>query len=198
MSYRLTQADVPAREEAARLRPALERAMLEARRLRRLALGPNMTFLFENRLSCLWQVREMVRVEQIVDPAAIQHELDTYNALLPGPDEISATLLIEVQDPAERAVLVRRLVGLHETLRLELGGLAFPLRFDEEQYNSERVSAVQFLRMPLGAEGRRRLLDMGVEARIVCDHPAYSHAASLPRTLRAALMDDLDEVGASQ
>jgi lipoprotein-releasing system permease protein len=64
-------------------RPRYERQVIDDKRLRRVAIGPNMTLLFENRLACWWQVQEMVRVEGMTDPAAIQHELDTYNAILP-------------------------------------------------------------------------------------------------------------------
>jgi hypothetical protein len=38
----------------------------------------------------------MIRAEHIVDPVKVQEELDVYNALLPDPDELSATLLIEI------------------------------------------------------------------------------------------------------
>lgn len=193
MSYALTLADVPPPAEAARQRPALERQVLDARRNRRLALGPNMTLLFESRLMMLWQVREMVRVEHISEPAAIQHELDTYNALLPGPRELSATLLVEFPEPAERDRALRRLVGLHQHLHLQLGDAALPVRFDEEQFSAERISSVQFVRVPLSAEARAALLDPGARAELVCDHPAYAHRASLPLVLRAALMEDLLE-----
>lgn len=193
---RLTLADVPDRATAAAGRPALEREVIAAKRLRRLDVGPHMTLLFENRLTCLWQVLEMVRVEQITDPTAIQHELDTYNALLPGPSELSATLLIGVQDPDERARLLAQLVGLHEHLSLTLGDQPpIAVRFDDEQYNTERISSVQFLRVPLPPAARRALGELSLPARLRCTHPAYTLDVPLPLTLRAVLLEDLAAAG---
>ena len=187
----LTLADVPSPAEAARRRPALEQALLQDRRDRRLALGPHMTLLFESRLSVLWQVLEMCRVEHISRPEAIQHELDTYNALLPDPETLSATLLIEYADPAERDPALRALVGLHEVMSLVLGGRRVPLRFDADQYNADRVSSVQFVRVPLDAAAKADLANLSVPALALCEHPAYPARVALPLGLRAALVQDL-------
>lgn len=187
----LTLADIPSPEEAARRRPALERQLLANRRDHRLALGPHMTLLFENRLSMLWQVLEMCRVEHITRPEAIQHELDTYNALIPGSDALRATLLIEHQEPAERDRALRALVGLHEAMHLVLGGRRLPLAFDAEQFNAERVSSVQFVRVPLDAAAKADLANLAVPALARCEHPAYTAEAPLPLSLRAALVQDL-------
>ena len=168
--------------------------MIDAKRLRRVPLGPHITLLFENRLTCWWQVQEMVRVEQLSDPAAIQHELDTYNPLLPGPSELSATLLVEIADPGERATWVGRLVGLHEHLWLDIDGLArSAATFDREQFGEERISTVQFVRFPLAPAQRAAFADLGRPARIQSDHPAYPATATLPPTVRAALIEDMEE-----
>ena len=54
-----------------------------------------MTLLFENAQTVWYQVQEMLRSERITSEAGIAHELDTYNELLPGPNELAATMLIE-------------------------------------------------------------------------------------------------------
>lgn len=173
-------------------RRRLEAGVLQAKGVRRLALGTNMTLLFENHATCLWQVQEMCRVEGITAPAAIQHELDTYNALLPGPAELSATLLIAVDDPAARSAFLHQLVGLHHAVALQLDGEPpAPARFDGEQFNAVRVSAVQFLRIALTASQIVALRDLGRSATLACTHPAYAVASPLPLTLRAALAEDL-------
>ncbi len=188
----LTLADVRSSADFAESRRRLEAEILQVKGIRRFALGPKMTLLFENRATCLWQVQEMCRVEGITAAGAIQHELDTYNALLPGPAELSATLLIEVDDPVERADLMGRLVGLHQAVALHLADEPpAPARFDGEQFNAARVSAVQFLRIALTASQIVTLRDLGRPATLVCTHPAYAVACPLPLTLRAALAEDL-------
>jgi len=46
---------------------------------RRVALGPNATCVFENRDTALMQIQEMLRTERITRPAAIDHEIETYD-----------------------------------------------------------------------------------------------------------------------
>jgi hypothetical protein len=67
---------------------------------RRLPVGPRVTFVFENHDTVLFQIQEMMRAERIVNDDAVQHEIDTYNQLLPEESELAATMLIELPDPA--------------------------------------------------------------------------------------------------
>ncbi|GDX80674.1 fructose-bisphosphate aldolase [Deltaproteobacteria bacterium] len=189
---KLLASELLSNEEFVLQRRRLEADVVAAKNVRRLAVGPNMTLLFENRATCLWQVQEMCRVEWITAPAAVQHELDTYSALLPGPRELSATLMIEYDEPNERSTMLRRLRGLHDAFFLEFPGLPdAPARFDGEQFNEERVSSVQFTRFALTSAQIGALRDLGLPAALVVRHPAYTVNVPLPRTLRAALVDDL-------
>ncbi len=83
-------------------------------------LGPLMTLVFENRDTVRFQIQEMLRVERIVQPDKVQHEIDTYNALLPGPGEVAATLFIEITDPARVQSVLDGFVGLDEPGRLQM------------------------------------------------------------------------------
>ncbi len=176
-------------------RDAHLRRILAIQEVRRVPLGPAMTVVFENRDTVWWQVQEMIRVERITDPAAVQHELDTYNALLPGPDELSATLLIAYEEP-ERSVMLRKLVGLDRHLALHLpGDRVVPAVFDKGQFDEERLSSVQFIRFPLGPEGREALADLRHPGVLRCTHPAYQAETVLPPSVRGALVEDLLAAG---
>ena len=97
-------------------RDSIRSAALAAKRARRILLGEHFSFLFENRETIRYQILEMVRVEQIVKEADIQHEIDTYNELVGSGGTLFATLLIGIDDEAERAVKLREWVGLLEHL----------------------------------------------------------------------------------
>ena len=196
----VTAADLLSNAEFVRARPRLEREAIANASARRVRLGDHLTFLFENAASVRWQVQEMCRVENIVAADAVQHELDTYNALLPslspgGSAELSATLLIEYTDEAERAIALRQLVGLHEHLHIEVDGPngieRTAARFDGEQFNDQRVSAVQFVRFPLSPTGLRGLADLSRPASLVCTHPAHPAVVQLAPGVRGALIEDL-------
>ncbi len=158
-------------------RQDLRPRMMALKERRRITVGGHFTFLFENRETVRYQVQEMMRIERMVAPQAIAYELLTYNELIPLAGELSATLLIEFDDPAERKFRLRDLLGLEDHIWIEVEGEPPSCaRFDTRQIATDRISAVQYLKFPLTPEQRSRWHN-GV--RIVIDHPAYPAAHSL-------------------
>lgn len=192
---KLTLNDVKNLHEYELIRDDWRRDVIAEKARRRVFVGPAMSLVFENRLTVLNQVQEMCRVERIVKPEAVQAEIDVYNELLPGPGEVSATLLVEITEETRIRPELDRLVGLTtgEKLFLEIGGHRFPARFLEGQYREDRVAAVQFVRFPLGDDPglRTALQNGGVEAAVVVDHPNYQARAPLSLETKRELARDL-------
>jgi hypothetical protein len=190
----IVAADIVSNASFKEQRPRLERQVIHDKEARRLAVGPNITLLFENRVTLIWQIQEMCRVEQIDRPEAVGHEIETYNGLLPRRDELSATMLLEYDEPVARAKMLAALRGLQNHMRLEIEGQE-PVSgaFDAEQYNADRISSVQFVRFALLAGQVDALCDLRVPAAIVVDHPAYLARAPLTGAARGALVQDLLE-----
>jgi hypothetical protein len=154
-------------------RGAIREGVMETKRVRRIHVGAYLTFLFENVETMRYQIQEMMRVERMVRESDIQHELDTYNEVLGGPGELGCTLLIEIDDPAERDVKLTRWLSLPEHLYLRLeSGEKVPATFDRRQVGSDRVSAVQYLkfdvsgRPPVGIGCSLDDPDVGVEVML--------------------------------
>jgi hypothetical protein len=138
---------------------------------RRVRVGNHLTFLFENRDTVRYQIQEMMRIERIVEPADIRHELDTYDELIPGPQELSASLLIEYDSEGERKVRLRELLGLEDHIWLAVGDTPpVKARFDTRQISADRISAVQYIKFRLTLEQIARWRQ---GARLLVDHPTY-------------------------
>ena len=180
-----------------RVREDMRARVIELKKARRVALGDNLTVLFENRQTVLFQIQEMIRTERIVDEAKIQDEIDAYEVLLPAPGELSATLFIEIPDiarmtTAQMREAVNRFQGLdRDSIWLRLGGLAVPARFESGHTKEEKMAAVHYLRFAVPAEGRAALADAASPARLTAEHPRYRAEAALPPALRAELARDL-------
>jgi hypothetical protein len=177
------------REAYESIRPAYRDAIIALKRRRRVAVGDRVSVVFENRETLRFQVLEMARVERIDDPAALQHELDVYNELVPGDGELSATLFVELPDLARIKAELDRLVGIDEHVLLEVGARAIRASFDPRQREEDRISAVQYIRFRLDAAAVAAFASEPVHLRI--DHPAYAHAAALSPETRASLLADL-------
>lgn len=188
----LTIQDILPIAEFTAQRRQIQGKLKQVRAPRRVALGPNFMFFFENRATLQWQIQEMCRVETITDDVGVQHELDTYNALLPTADSLSATLLLAWDEVEVRDAALRDLVDLPGKLALTFDGLPdAPAVFDEMQFNTERLSSVQFLRFPLSDAQRDALARLDTEVAIAVSHPAATFRAVLSGATRGALLDDL-------
>ena len=166
-----------------RMRDDVRREVIAAKAPRRVHVGEHVTLLFENRRTVWYQVQEMLRTERITAAAGIAHEIETYNELLGGPGELGATLLIEIDDPAVRAMKLREWLDLpqHVYARLEDGTRVRPT-FDPRQVGTERVSSVQYLKFAVG--GR-------VPVALGIDLPAIAAETALTPEQRRALEADL-------
>ncbi len=179
-----------------RERPTFRRRIIELKKRRRVSAGPTITLVFENRETVLSQVQEMIRAERIVEDGAIQHELDTYNALLPGVHELAATMLIELQDSGRIKEQILQFHGINngEAIYLEIDGSRSPGIFETGQSDAQRISAVQFVRFRLSPAEEASFLGSTDQVWLVVDHPNYRHRAQITGEVRDQLRHDLQTV----
>lgn len=170
-------------------RESFRREVIDVKRRRRVALGPLMTLLFENRKTVLFQIQEMLRIERIVRPEKVQEEIDVYRDLLPGEGDLSATLFIEVTRAEEVQPTLDRFIGLDEPGRLVLriGDRVVPARFAPGQSREDRISAVHYIRFSVGGP---EALSAG-PVRLEVDHGGYHATAELPAETVEELRGDL-------
>ncbi len=187
---KLTRADIWPNPVYERTRDEFRATLVKAKAPRRVEIGDSVTLIFENRDTVKFQIQEMLRVEGITSPEGVQAEIDVYNGLVSGDGELSATLMIDVTEEARIPVMLNRLVGIEETLWLCFEGREVRARFEEGRSDGARVSAVQFVRFPLGPADREAF-ERAREATLELRHPAYRASARLgPETL-ASLRQDL-------
>jgi hypothetical protein len=180
-------------EAYARERNAFRTRVMAHKKDRTVALGQNVTLLFEDELTIRYQVQEMLRIERIFEEDGIQHELDAYNPLVPDGSNWKATMLIEYPDAEERRVMLAKLKGIERSVWVQVEGAPRVQAIadeDLERENEEKTSSVHFLRFELDPVSRARLqggaaLMMGIE------HPQYQHSVKVAAPSVAALLKDL-------
>jgi hypothetical protein len=191
---KLTADDLMSLERYARERPAFRARVLEHKRDRKLAVGANVTWSFEDRLTMQYQVQEMLRAERIFEPEGIHEELEAYNPLIPDGSNWKATLLIEFPDVAERQRELARLIGLEDRCWVQVHGHGRVYAIadeDLERENAEKTSSVHFLRFEL-TPAMVAALKSGATLGAGVDHDHYRHSIDpVPEPVRAALLHDL-------
>jgi hypothetical protein len=189
---KLTRADIRGPKLYGPIRDDLRKRVIAIKRVRRVSVGPQITIVFENRATMIFQIEEMARAESIVEPDKIQEEIDIYNAILPDQGQLGATLLIEITDENEIARTLEKLVGLQEHVWLIVGGERLKGDFDPEQFRSDKLAAVQYLKFTLSAVAQKALVTAGTAVALSIDHPNYRHEARLDEEARASLAEDLE------
>jgi len=189
---RITEADILPPEEFAARRAELRRRLLVAKKNRRVEVGPFAAFYFEN-FDTMWlQVHEMLHIEKGGEEQ-IQGELDAYNPLIPQGRELIATLMLEIDDPAQRAATLLKLAAIEDSVAMDVDGLplsAAPTEYEDRTTPDGKTSSVHWVRFVFSPEEIARFRSGKGRVALEINHPNYTHIAVLSAEVRAELARD--------
>ncbi len=191
----LTQQDIIPIAEYERQRDAFRQRIIDLKQRRRISVGDHVTLIFENRDTMQFQVQEMLRAERISDPAKVQDELDVYNALLPQPGELSATLMIEITDSNWIQYWLDLFMGLDKgrTVALRAGLETVYAEFEGGHSHETKISAVHFVRLRPTETMAQAIGDPSLRVSLTVDHASYRHEVEVPWAMREEWLADLGE-----
>jgi hypothetical protein len=189
---KLSASELMSLEQYARERPSFRARVLGHKAERKLAVGPNATWLFEDRLTVQYQVQEMLRAERIFEPEGIAEELAAYNPLIPDGRNWKVTLLLEFES-TERPQALARLKGVEDRCWVQVAGEARVFAIADEDLdreNEQKTSAVHFLRFELETPMIASLRS-GAALAVGIDHEHYRHEVAVPPAVQRSLTADL-------
>jgi hypothetical protein len=167
--------------------------IIQVKARRRVTVGKSVAFLFENRETLLYQIQEMIRVEHITEPDKIQDELDTYNALLPQPGELSATMFIQITDQEKLIEQLDMFMGIDQddVAVFRFGSKQISGTFESGHSKEDKISAVHFVRFQVPNRAVAILQDPQYATTLNINHPNYQAETALSQANREALLGDL-------
>ncbi len=191
---RIEPADIMPIADYTRRRKELRQARIATKKLRRLQVGPYATVLFENYASMLAQVQEMLYIEKGGDEQLVE-EMAAYNPMIPQGSELTATMLLEIEDADQRARVLATLGRIEDHIAFRIGDDRVTGVADEdlERTNAAgKTSAVHFFHFPFTAEQIAAFRDPAVQVMFEISHPNYGHLAIINDVMRAELANDFD------
>ena len=194
MTQTIQRADLMSLEQYAEQRPAFREQVLAHKKHRQVALGPNATLYFEDRLTLLYQIQEMLRIEKVFEADGINEELDAYNPMLPDGCNFKATFMIEYADAVVRAAQLEKMIRIEDLVWMQVGDhdkIWSIADEDLDRSNDTKTSAVHFLRFELG-ETLAAELKAGADWRIGVQHAIYTYDLAIEGATRESLLNDLD------
>jgi hypothetical protein len=194
---KLTLDDIDDLRAYERARADFRTDVIALKKRRRIAVGPIVTFLFENRETIRFQIQEMARAEKIFTDDGIQTELDIYNPLIPEPGHLAATMFIELTSDELLREWLPKLVGIESRVAFLLGDgpdateVRCTVDPDHEKTltRDEVTACVHYVHFELTADEVEQFGRGPV--RLVVDHPNYAHEAVLDEVNVAELGADL-------
>jgi hypothetical protein len=194
---KLTLADIADARAYERERESFRKQVIGLKQLRRVHIGTVLSLTFENAVTMRFQIQEMARVEKMYTDEAIQHEIDTYNALVPDLGFLQATLFIECTTDAQMKEWFPKLVGIERSIEVVIGtgpdAIVVP-SIPEAEHDSHLTreaitSAVHYVGFNVGTHNLDRFLAGPVAVRVT--HPAYLDSVELLGTTVASLAGDV-------
>jgi hypothetical protein len=188
----ITPTDIMPMAEYGRIRHAHRKKLVEAKRHRRINIGPYVTLYFENYDTMWAQVHEMLYIERGGE-AQLAGELEAYNPLIPQGDELIATMMIEIEDERVRRHTLATLGHIEEMVSLRFAGqkvTAKPADDLERTTEEGKTSSVHFLHFGFDAAQKAAFKKPDTEVIAGIAHPKYGHMAVLPDEMRASLAAD--------
>jgi hypothetical protein len=194
LMQKLTRNDLYGLEKYADIRRQFRAQVMAHKKNRQVAIGPNATLYFEDRLTMQYQVQEMLRIERIFEAQGIDDELASYNPLIPDGSNWKATFMVEFPDAEKRRAALMRLKGIENRVWVRVAGFEL-LRAhadeDLEREDQEKTSAVHFLRFELTSD-MVKAVKQGAPIAMGIDHLAYTHQVDpVPQAVRDSLAQDL-------
>jgi hypothetical protein len=173
-----------------KVRQEFRQDIIEKKKNRRVAVGDEVSMVFENRDTVIFQIQEMLRAEKIGDLDKIREEIAVYNELIPDAGELSATMFLEIEDQSHLREDLLKFLGIDEAVSLRIGSHVVPARFEEGRSKEDKISAVQYMRFPFDSTAQTAFVG-GEKSELVIDHPNYRVNVALSPQVQKSLAEDL-------
>src|SRR5262249_12517050 len=135
-----------------------------------------------------------LRISRLSEPARVQQELDVYNWLLPGRNQLKAALLIDLAPSsplAEGLAIWSDLRG--EELVFDLGDQRLPARLVTCRPEDRAIGEAHWLEFTIEPAARKILADPRVPTRFESTYSRYQHRSSpVGEEVRQSLLEDLE------
>lgn len=186
----ITADDILSAQDYELIRSDKKQEAIERKKLTRLPVGPHATILFETWDSMWLQIQEMLRIEK-GGAEQLADELAAYDPMVPKGNELTATLLFEIDDPVRRDAFLRSIGGVDHHVALHVGPHVIKARqegdVERTRARDNKASAVHFFHFDFTPDAITAWRNPDVSVMLVIDHPNYGHAAMVPQATREYL-----------
>jgi Protein of unknown function (DUF3501) len=170
-------------------RDARRKSAMELRARRLVQLGDKLALHFETRDTLIYQIQEMMRVENMTSVDAILEEIEVYGDMLPRDGTLSATLFIQLTSDADLRKWLPVFTKLEGNLALKIGKDEIQAQFEPGRTREDKTSSVHYIKFKLSKAQQKALASKPAE--FVCTLKEYKQSSPVGDALREELLRDL-------
>jgi hypothetical protein len=140
----------------------------------------------------LQQVLEMLYIERGGEEQ-VADELRAYNPLIPQGNELVATVMFEIEDERQRAIILRQLTHIEDAAFIDVGGERIKADFETDTERTApdgKTSSVHFLKFRFTPAQIAKFRDPATQVIIGFNHSNYGHMAMIVGPTRQELAGD--------
>ena len=162
-------------------------------RYRRVRVGPEAAFVFENRQTIWFRLQEVLLIARLRDPQAVELELELFNRLLPSPGQLQAVLITTTQDHSQLGSNSGMFGGLSDkNIRFWIGRAHIFGHPQAAKPEDRCLGASHWIVFDLELSWHEHLAKLDIPAVLEIRLPEYHHqSAPLSEEIRNSLLDDL-------
>ena len=168
--------------------------VIQEKKVRRVQISDKMTGLFESKLTVFYQIQEMIRAEEITNEEYIEEMLDVYNDLLPGKNELSMTLFIEIPNKDELRAFNKTVVGIEKHVQIIFGEYTISSYEPNTEADDEEgyTQSVHYIHFPFNDESKKAFVNHQGNVSLRVNHPNYQAEVQLKQELVSELISQLN------
>tara|TARA_B100001250_G_C19711662_1_gene749515 strand:+ start:228 stop:821 length:594 start_codon:yes stop_codon:yes gene_type:complete len=182
--------------EYEKIRDVYRKDIITYKKNRRISLGPNVTLVFENKKTLIFQIQEIMRAERLVHDNQIQNEIDVYTSILPPKDGLSATLFLEITEEKKIRTVLDSFIGLSlgNSIYFQIGNIKKNAIFEAGREKDDNISSVHYIKFKFDQNFLFDFKDKNKKVSLVIEHNKYNYSIELLNGIRDSLINDLEEI----
>ena len=178
--------------EYEKIRDVYRKDIINYKKNRRISLGPNVTMVFENKKTLLFQIQEIMRAERLVHDKQIQNEIDVYTSIMPPKGGLSATLFLEVTEERKIKSVLNSFIGLSlgNFVYFQIGDKKVNAVFETGREKEDNISSVHYIQFNFDQDNLDDFKKSNIRVALVIDFKDYGYSVEIINEVRDSLIND--------
>ncbi len=178
--------------EYEKIRNMYRKDIIKYKKNRRISLGPNITIVFENKKTLMFQIQEIMRAERLVHDKQIQSEIDVYTSIMPPKRGLSATLFLEVTEESKIKSVLNSFIGLSlgNFIFFQVGDKKVNAVFETGREKEDNISSVHYIKFKFDKDILADFKNKDIKAGLVINFKDYNYSFDIVNEFRNSLIKD--------